>query len=108
MSNAQYIDYYCHFDGPLGKHLVCAEFYFARLRGEIVANRDDGCWEMPGSAPRNMSWRARFYAEGRGEFDDNSGDLYRWYDCPFCGGETEAVDAKPRPLLPPKSPPSNE
>lgn len=100
MESKQYIDYYCHFDEPLRKHLVCAEFYFARLKGEIVANRDDGCWEIPDAKPRNMSWRARFYGEARPGFEDHTGDPYRWYDCPFCGGETEAVEIKPRPLLP--------
>lgn len=93
------IDYFCHYDESLKHHLVCAPFFFAKVRGEIVPNKGDGCWEIPGSVQRSMSWKAKFHAEGRGAFEDHSGDLYSLFDCPWCGGELEPV-AVERPSFP--------
>lgn len=97
----QYIDLHCHFDASLGEHLACAPFYFARAKGEIVQNKDDGHWELPADPTRRMGWRAVFYAKQRSQdFTDHSGDPYGWIACPWCGGDLPAVEVKARPLLP--------
>jgi hypothetical protein len=89
----QYVDWYCHWDGALKKHLVCAEFYFAKIRGDVVPSKYLGTWIIPDSIPRDMSWEARYYAGERGNFEDHSGDPFGLWDCCFCGGETEPIPA---------------
>lgn len=97
----QYVDWFCHFDDALKRHLVCASFYFACVKNEIIPNRDDGYWEIPADLPRRMGWRARFYAKQRNQnYIDHSGDPYAWFSCPWCGGDLPEVEVKPRPLLP--------
>lgn len=91
------IDYYCHFDTALKRHLLCAEFYFAKVAREIIPNYILQCWEIPGTLSRYMSYQARYYAEQRGAYEDHTGDPYGWHDCPFCGGETEPLPAKVLP-----------
>jgi hypothetical protein len=92
VANAQYIDYFCHFDEPLKRHLVCSAFYFARAKGEIVQNTGDGYWEIPADQPRRMGWKARYFARERNQdFTDHSGDPYAWFACPWCGGDLPPV-----------------
>lgn len=88
---SQYIDYWCHWDAELKRHLVCSDFFFAKLKGEIVPSKYLGTWMEVGSVPRDMSWSAKYYAGERGEFEDHTGDNYSLFDCPFCGGETEPI-----------------
>lgn len=78
-----FIDYECRFDAPLGRHLMCSRFYFARARKEIIPNYKLGCWVMPSDPLRT----ARFEAtQSSGE--DHRGEDYQRWDCPFCGGPT--------------------
>lgn len=85
---SQFIDHFCHWDDALKRHMVCSEFYFAQLKEEIVPDKYLGTWVIPGSAPRTMSFAAKWaaYQQDR-DVDDHSGDLYSHWDCPFCGGE---------------------
>lgn len=93
LHDRQYLDHFCHWDGLLKRHLLCSAFFFAKLKGEIIPNREGGWWEIPGDIPRQMSWRARFIAGGHGFYEDRSGEPYRWHDCPWCGGEMQQPEA---------------
>lgn len=88
---SHYIDFFCHWDDALKKHLVCPEFYLAKQKRELIPDRYTGTWVIPGSVTRDMSWSARHYAGERGNFEDHTGDFYGWWDCPHCGGETEFI-----------------
>lgn len=90
---AQLIDHFCHYDEGLKKHLVCAEFYFALAKNEIVPSKYLGTWMIPDSVPRDMSWAAKYYAGERGDFEDHTGDNFALWDCPFCGGESRPIPA---------------
>jgi hypothetical protein len=81
-------------------HKVCVAFYFAEKKGQVIANAEEGGWNIIGFAPREMTWRSKFMAGGRGAFTDHSGDPYLYVEiCPFCGGELKPVAVIPRKLL---------
>lgn len=82
----QLIDWLCHWDVALKRHLMCSRFYFARARKEIVPNYRLGCWVMPSDPLRT----SRFEATQSSGQDHRSEDYQRW-DCPWCGGPTSAV-----------------
>lgn len=88
---SQYIDYWCHFDTELKRHLVCSQFLFAKIKNEIVPNRALGTWVLADSVPRDMSWAAKYYASERGNYEDHSGEPFALWDCCYCGGETEPI-----------------
>ena len=90
---SQYIDTFCHFDEALKRHLVCSEFFFAKLKNEIIPNKFLGTWVIPDSPQRDMPWHSKYYAGERGNYEDHSGEPYARWDCCFCGGETEPIPA---------------
>lgn len=87
----EYIADICSYDEGLKRHLVCAAFYFARLKLEIIPSKYLGCWVMADGVERRVSWQAKYYGEERGIVDDHSGEPYQRHDCPYCGGETEPI-----------------
>lgn len=107
MEPRQYIDEFCHYDKALQHHLVCPQFFFAKIREEIVPNRDDGWWEIPTDPVRHMNWRAHYIAGNAGPYEDHSGDHYQLWDCPWCGGETEPVRRNEPRILPRGGPTSD-
>lgn len=88
-----YLDHYCHYDAGLKKYLVCPEFYFAEKSGVLVPDKHLGTWVLVGDAKRRMSAMSKYYAEGRGEYEDHTDELYARWDCYFCGGETKPIPA---------------
>lgn len=90
----QLIDYLCHWDEPLKRHLVCSRFYFARARKEIIPNYKLGCWVMPSDPLRTST-----FEQTQSSKQDHRGEDYRRVDCPFCGGPTPEVrKTEPRRL----------
>ncbi len=88
----QYIDYYCHFDDVLKKHLVCSEFFFAKTAGEIIPDHNLGCWVLVNDVKRSMDWKAKYYSRERGQPEvDHTDEKYQRWDCPWCSGEAEPI-----------------
>ena len=100
MGAREYIAEQCHWDPALKRHLLCSRWFFAKVRREVVPNTYGGYWEFAEGPERTMTWKAKYYAEARGIYDDHTGERYALHDCPFCGGETEAPRRDEPRILP--------
>ena len=75
-----------------GRETICGDFYAAVKSGGMLLDKGRGGWVWTELPKRQMSWQARYYANERGLFTDNTGEPMLLTEiCPFCGGELAPV-----------------